>query len=54
VSVAVLELALKFFGFVKQLLEPKFIGLVNDDEQHFIVLRAGALRLLKLKKFVDL
>jgi tRNA uridine 5-carboxymethylaminomethyl modification enzyme len=25
-------------GFVQQLLEPKFVGLVNNDEQHLVVL----------------
>jgi hypothetical protein len=46
VGVAGLELLLKFLGFVKKLFEPKFVGLVNDDEEHLIVLGSGALRFL--------
>jgi hypothetical protein len=37
---------LELLGFVKKLLEPEFVGLVNDDEEHFIMLGAGALRFL--------
>src|SRR6476660_151015 len=32
------KISLNFFKLVQQLFEPEFIGLVNDDEEHFIVL----------------
>jgi hypothetical protein len=39
------EIALHFFQLVQQQLEPEFVDLVHDDEQHLVVLaRAGALR----------
>jgi len=33
------KILLNFFKLMQQLLEPELIGLVNDDEEHFIVLR---------------
>ena len=32
------EIPLNFLKLVEQLLEPKLVGLVNDDEQHLVVL----------------
>ena len=32
------EIAFNFFKLMEQLLEPKLIGLVDDDEQHFVML----------------
>jgi hypothetical protein len=49
VSVALFKFLLEVFGFVKKLLEPQFVGLVNDDEQHFIMLGSGAFRFLKVE-----
>lgn len=47
VQVARAEVALDLVQFVQQQLEPQLVGLVNHDEEHFIVLgRAGA-RLLQ-------
>jgi hypothetical protein len=40
-----------------QLLEPKFIGLVNNNEEHFIVRRTilpAAFRILCVENFVEL
>jgi len=39
---------LQLGNFVQHLLEPEFIGLVNDDEKHLIVL-AIRLRLLQFE-----
>ena len=35
-------------GFMMQLFEPKFIGLVNDNEQHFIM--CGQVMLITFRK----
>ena len=32
------EILFYFLELVKQLLEPKLVSLMNDDEQHFIML----------------
>ena len=32
------EISFYFFKFMEQLLEPQLVGLVNDDEQHLIML----------------
>ena len=54
VSVASLQRCLQRTRLVQQLLEPQLVRLVNDDEQHLVVLGAIRLRLLQLEQFVDL
>ena len=39
---------------VQHLLEPELVDLVNDDEQHLVVLRPFRARLLQGEEFVDL
>jgi hypothetical protein len=39
---------------VEQLLEPQLVDLVDDDEEHFIVLRPFGPELLELEQLVDL
>ena len=39
--------------FMQQLLEPELVDLVNDDEEHFVVLSVGP-RLLQRQKLVEL
>ena len=34
---------------VQQLLEPQFVGLVNDDEQQFVMMRRRRFRMLQLQ-----
>ncbi len=41
------QISLYFFELVKQLLEPQLVGLMNDDEQHLVVLGRGGARLLE-------
>ena len=41
------KISLYFLELVEQLLEPKFVGLMDDDEQHLIVLSRGGARFLE-------
>jgi hypothetical protein len=38
---------------VQQQLEPEFVGLVNDDEEQFVVLLRLRTRLLERKQLID-
>ena len=40
------EIAFYFLELVQQLLEPELVGLMNDNEQHLVVLGRGRPRLL--------
>ena len=33
------KIFLNFFKLMQELLEPELVSLVNDDEEHFVVLR---------------
>ena len=39
--------------FVQHLLEPQLVDLVNDDEEHFVMLGAFRARPLQLEQLVD-
>jgi hypothetical protein len=41
------------FELVQQLPEPQFVGLVQDDEQVFVVARRVAARVLQLQELFD-
>src|SRR5712691_9063737 len=41
------KIALYFLELMEQLLEPELVGLMNDDEQHLVVLGRGRARVLK-------
>ena len=46
------KISFYFLKLMKQLLEPKFIRLMDDDEQHLVVLRRGRPRLLQREQFL--
>src|SRR5436190_9123723 len=54
VRLVALEQPADAIEFVQQLLEPQLVDLVNDDEQHLVVLRSGRARLLQRQELVDL
>src|ERR1051326_577392 len=49
-EIAAREIAIYFREFMKQLLEPELVGLMNDDEEHFVVLRRNGTRFLQGEK----
>jgi hypothetical protein len=48
------KIALNLFEFVQQLFEPELVGLVNDDEQHFIVFRWRGARFLESQELLQI
>jgi transposase-like protein len=52
-ALAELEQRLHVSGFVQLLLEPQLVDLVNDDEQHLVVLGPIRHRRLEPQEFVD-
>src|SRR5262249_38680878 len=47
------EVLFDFLELVELQLEPEFVGLVDDDEQEFVVLRRLRARLLQVQKLVQ-
>jgi hypothetical protein len=52
-GVTLFECNLQSSGLMEKLLEPKFIYLVNSDEQKLIVLRSVTQWLLEFEKFIN-
>src|SRR5438034_3026752 len=48
------EISLYFLKLMKQLLEPQLVGLMNDDEQHLVMLGWGGARLLKREQLLKI
>ena len=48
------KIAFDLLKLVEQLLEPQFVGLMNDDEQHLVVLRGRGARVLKGEQFLEI
>jgi len=48
------KIALYFFKLVQQLLEPKLVGLMDDDEKHLIVFRRRGTGLLQREQFLQI
>src|SRR3954468_6168210 len=48
------KIFLNLFELVKQLLKPELVGLMNDDEQHLIMLSRRGARILKRQKLFEI
>jgi hypothetical protein len=48
------KIALYFFKLMQQLLEPKLVGLMNDDEKHLIVFRRRGARALQPEQLLQI
>ena len=48
------EVGLDLLQFVQEQLEPEFVGLVDDDEEHLVVLRRLGPRLLQREQLIEM
>ena len=48
------EISLYFLELMQQLLEPELVRLMNDDEQHLVVLGRRGARLLHREQFLQI
>src|SRR4029450_13321793 len=48
------EVSLNFLELMQQLLEPQLVGLMDDDEQHLVVLGRGGARLLESQQLLKI
>ena len=48
------EIFLYFFEFMQQLLEPQLVRLMNDDEQHLVMLGRRGARLLHREQLLEI
>src|SRR5438552_17487069 len=53
-EIASREIFSNFLELVKQLLEPQLVGLMNDDEEHLVMLGWGGARLLKREQLLKI